>query len=101
MGTRNTLVDLNDHLFAELERLSDEKLTKEKMEQEIARAKAISSIAENVIDNAAIVLKAVELSADFGRNEIPRLLVGDSPDKKMETDKARDEMKRLMLRKGM
>ena len=33
---KNTLVDLNNHLFAELERLSDEDLTSEELEAEAA-----------------------------------------------------------------
>lgn len=39
---KNTLVDLNNHLFAELERLSDEDLTGEELEAEISRSKALT-----------------------------------------------------------
>ena len=35
MGIRNTMLDLNDHLFAELERLSDEELSAEELDKEI------------------------------------------------------------------
>ncbi len=42
---KNTLTDLNNHLFAQLERLGDEDLDGEKLQQEINRAKAISDIA--------------------------------------------------------
>ena len=42
MGVPNTMMDLNDHLFAELERLGDEGLEGEALEKEINRAKAIA-----------------------------------------------------------
>ena len=43
---RNTLMDLNNHLFAELERLGDEDLTQEELEKEIARADAITKVGD-------------------------------------------------------
>ena len=57
---KNTLGDLNNHLFAQLERLSDEDITGEKLVEEIDRAKAISSIANQIISNGNLVLKAKE-----------------------------------------
>lgn len=55
---RNTLGDLNNHLFAELERLNDEELTGEELEEEINRAKAMSVVATKVINNGELVLRA-------------------------------------------
>ena len=55
---RNTLGDLNNHLFAQLERLGDEDIQGEKLQEEITRAKAISDIATQVIANGTLVLKA-------------------------------------------
>ncbi len=56
--TQNKLSDLNNHLFAELERLGDEELKGDKLIEEIGRAKAINEVAEQVISNAHLVLKA-------------------------------------------
>lgn len=39
-GTRNTLGDLTNHLFAELERLGDESLSGDALREEIERARA-------------------------------------------------------------
>ena len=78
MGVKNTLVDLNDHLFEQMERLNDDDLSDEELEKEIKRANAMTGIAKQIIDNATIVLKATELNAEYGRGEAPRLLTGDS-----------------------
>lgn len=59
---RNTLSDLNNHLFAQLERLSDESLTQEQLAQEMERAKAINGVAKNIIDNAKTALEGAQFS---------------------------------------
>ena len=77
-GVRNTLGDLNNILFAQLERLDNEDLTGDELLQEIARSKAISEISKNVIENANTVLQAKKyanelISAD---DSMPRMLEG-------------------------
>ena len=75
---RNTLVDLNNHLFEQLERLNDEELTDEELEKEIKRADAMKDIATQIIANANIVLKATELNMEYSKNEVnvPQMLIG-------------------------
>lgn len=73
---RNSLGDLNNHLFAQLERLGDEDLEGEKLQEEIHRAKAISGIASQIISTGSLVLKAKQymdekLNAD---DELPKML---------------------------
>ena len=75
---RNTLVDLNNHLFEQLERLNDEELTDEQLEKELKRTDAMKDIATQIIANANIVLKATELNMEYSRNEVnvPQMLIG-------------------------
>ena len=64
---KNKLSDLNDHLFAQLERLSDEDLKGDELKSEIERGKAITGVAREVISNANTVLRAAELKAEYTR----------------------------------
>lgn len=60
---RNTLRDLNDYLFAEMERLDDEELKGDDLAQEIGRAHAIGKVAQAISANSNTVLRTVELQA--------------------------------------
>ena len=75
---KNTLGDLNNHLFAQMERLSDEELSGEKLAEEINRAKAISQVATQIILNGSLALKArVAYDEQFGnREKLPPMLEG-------------------------
>ena len=53
---KNSLNDLHNHLFEQLERLNDDDLSGEELEKEIKRSKAITSVAKEIIDNAKIAL---------------------------------------------
>ncbi len=59
---KNTLSDLNNHLFAQLERLGDETLTNEDLAREMERAKAINGVAKNIIDNAKTALEGARFT---------------------------------------
>ncbi|MGE4321042.1 MAG: hypothetical protein AB7E61_06320 [Acholeplasmataceae bacterium] len=73
---KNKLSDLNNHLFAELERLGDEEITGEKLEEEIHRANAIVRVSTQVINNARVVLDVQKHVDEFGRqyNDMPEML---------------------------
>lgn len=77
-GPRNTLGDLNNFLFAQLERLDNEELEGDELLKEIARSKAISEISKNVIENANIVLQAQKHMDEFRGTDakMPRMLEG-------------------------
>ena len=71
--TKNRLSDLNDHLFAQLERLADEGLSAEQMEQEAKRADAVVQVADQIVKNADLQLKAAKLFAEHGAGVLPML----------------------------
>lgn len=60
----NSLIDLNDHLFMALERLNDEDLNLENIDNECKRVASIVSVAEKIIGNAKITLDAMKLVAE-------------------------------------
>ena len=61
---KNKLIDLNNHLFAQLERLSGEDLTPEQIEREVMRTKAIVTVSEQIISTANIALEGAKLVAE-------------------------------------
>ena len=63
---KNKLTDLNNHLFAQLERLSEEGLTAEQIEQECQRADAIVAVSDQILQGANTQLKAATLIANHG-----------------------------------
>ena len=77
-GLRNTLGDLNNHLFAQLERLSDEDIKGERLIEEINRAEAVSTIAQQIISNGALALKAKQIASNSldADMKMPRMLEG-------------------------
>jgi glycerol-3-phosphate dehydrogenase len=70
---KNKLADLNNHLFAQLERLSEEGISAETIEQEVKRAGAIVEVADQITRNADLQLKAAKLFADHGATVLPHL----------------------------
>ena len=66
----NKLSDLNNHLFAELERLSDEELNEDELKSEIDRARAITSVSKQIIENGALALRAEKFKQEMGLDSL-------------------------------
>lgn len=81
---KNKLLDLNDHLFAELERLGDEDLKGDELKEELDRAKALSDVSSKIIDNASLMLKAIHEQNEYGSfsKDVPKMLLGAGQDEK-------------------
>lgn len=76
---KNTLGGLNNHLFAQLERLNDEDITDDKLQEEIERARAITLVAARIISNASLVIEAKKLVSSDKFNaevQLPKMLEG-------------------------
>lgn len=74
----NKPIDLNNHLFAAIERLNDESIVGEQLKEEIERGRAISGLAKQVIDQQKNILLAERLlveNKNSGR-DLPALLGG-------------------------
>ena len=63
---KNKLTDLNDYLFAQLERLGDESIKPEQVKIEIERSRAIVDVADKIVSNARLQLDGAELVAKYG-----------------------------------
>ena len=76
---RNKLSDLNNLLFEQVERLMDDSLTPDKFTAEVERAKAVSNIADKIINNGKLALDAIKTAReyDIARSDMPGLL--DAP----------------------
>lgn len=76
MGTRNTLVDLNNHLFEQLERVNDDELVGDKLQEELSRTKAMADLSKQIIDNAKLALEAEKFKDDRwdADSKLPRML---------------------------
>jgi len=70
---KNKLSDLNDHLFAQMERLAEEGLTPEQIDQEAKRGVAMVAVADTIIRNAGIQLQAAKIAFDGGADPVPYL----------------------------
>lgn len=76
---KNKLTDLNNYLFEQLERINDDDLTSEQLNEAIRKANTISKISETIIKNSELQLKAVNLAAEYGviNNTQVKLLLSD------------------------
>lgn len=78
---KNKLIDLNNHLFEQMERLNDEDLSEEDFKKEIERAKAMTGIAQNIIQNGKLMLDSMKFvdETGYGSGEVtinPKTLIG-------------------------
>lgn len=68
---KNSLSDVNNYLFEELERLNDDETLEgeDNFKKEIQRAKAVSNICSTIVANANLILSAKKYADDLGIKE--------------------------------
>lgn len=65
----NTLSDLNNYLFEQIERINDDQLTPEQLQSEIVRSQAITKIAETIVRNGELALKTMMHLNEYGYDQ--------------------------------
>lgn len=63
---KNTLLDLNNHLFEQIERLNDEELSDDQLDRELKRADGMTKIAAQIIQNGELAYKTMVHMDDYG-----------------------------------
>lgn len=89
---KNTMTDLHNHLFAQIERLGDEGMSAEQIEAESRRASAMVSVADQIIEGQKLNLSAAKLYAEHGEKIMPMLpRIGTALPGKAGKDEGREE----------
>ena len=63
---KNTLTDLNNYLFEQLERLNDDELTPEELDRELQKTDSIVKISEKIIENGELAFKTMKHLDEYG-----------------------------------
>ena len=75
---RNTLSDLNNHLFMQMERLNDDNQSLEQIETELKRTKAMTDVSRQILEIGRLSFNVAKFDAEYGieRNgpSIPEML---------------------------
>lgn len=74
---KNTLGDLNNHLFAQLEKINDDDLSGEDLDAEIKRTEAMAKISEQIIKTGELQFKAMQHMDEYGydrKKAVPEML---------------------------
>ena len=86
---KNSLIDLQNHLFMAIEDLNDPNLEGEKLDQTIRRTAAVNDLAKTAVANGALMVKLMEnlgipVSDDVPLVPVPKGLLPNSDRKVLE-----------------
>lgn len=73
-NTKNKLINLNDHLFEQLERLNNSDLKGEDLKREVTRTKAMTGLANQIINNARVCVDGMKAFNEGLIERAPRML---------------------------
>ena len=74
---KNTLLDLNNYLFEQIERLNDDELTDDQLDRELKKTDSIVKISEKIIENGELAFKTMKHMDEYGYGQqrtIPTML---------------------------
>ena len=74
---KNTLADLNNYLFEQIERLNDDELTDEQLDRELKKTDSIVKVSEKIIQNGELAFKTMQHMDEYGygtKRSVPKLL---------------------------
>lgn len=69
---KNTISDLSNYLFEQLERLNDDDLSAEELEKEIRKTDSIVKVSQQIIQTGELAFKTMQHMDEFGYNLKPR-----------------------------
>lgn len=74
---KNTLLDLNNYLFEQIERLNDDSISEEQLDRELKKTDSIVKISEKIIQNGELAFKTMKHMDDYGYGQnraVPKML---------------------------
>lgn len=63
---KNTLSDLNNYLFEQLERLNDDSLSEDELEREMKKTDAVVKVSEKIIETGELVFRTMQHMDQYG-----------------------------------
>ena len=63
---KNTLSDLNNYLFEQLERLNDDSLSDEELEREMKKTDAVVKVSEKIIETGELAFRTMQHMDQYG-----------------------------------
>ena len=80
---KNTLMDLNNYLFEQIERLNDDALTEEELDRELKKTDSIVKVSEKIIQNGELAFKTMQHMDEYGygtQRALPKMLESKEAD---------------------
>lgn len=75
----NTLSDLNNALFEQIERIQSEDLTEEEFEKEIKRTQTVAKVTEVIVHNGELALQTMKHLNEYGYGTGPNTKLAPVP----------------------
>jgi hypothetical protein len=70
---KNTLTDLNEYLFQQLDALTNEDMDEEELDKAIKRSEAVTKVAKTIIDSGNLTLAAKKHLDEYGQGDTVEL----------------------------